>query len=134
MKETVIVNCKFTRNSSITSFKGYEPNGTKIFSKCKSQQFSSSKKTAIFCKILEKIDKNPEMLEWFSVLKIDLILETYQEKVPHHLKISAQESLLGTKEEEPMLDNEAIEKTSAKKGQFSSSLFLIGERMGATDL
>ena len=106
----------------------------KFFPNVKVSNFLLAGRLQCFVKYWGKLTSNPEMLEWFSVLKIDLILETCQEKVPHHLKISAQESLLGTKEEEPMLDNEAIEKTSAKKGQFSSSLFLIGERMGATDL
>ena len=48
---------KFTRNSSNTPVKGYKLNGAKLIFKCESQQFSSSKKAAIFCKTLGKIDK-----------------------------------------------------------------------------
>ena len=48
---------KFTRNSSIRPVKGYTPNGAELISKCKSQQFSSSRKAAIFCKTLEEINK-----------------------------------------------------------------------------
>ena len=50
---------KFTINSSNTLVKGYTPNGAKLISKYKSQQFSFSRKTAIFCKTLGKIDKQP---------------------------------------------------------------------------
>ena len=50
---------KFTRNSLITPVKAYTPTGVKLISKCKSQQFSSSRKAAMFCKTLEKIDLQP---------------------------------------------------------------------------
>ena len=52
---STIFRWKFTRNSSITPVKGCTPIGAKLTSKCKSQQFSA----AIFCKTLEKIDKDP---------------------------------------------------------------------------
>ena len=42
--------------------------------------------------------------------------------------MSAQESLLVTKEVESMLKKGAIQKTSLKKGQFSSNLFLVGKK------
>ena len=38
----------------------------------------------------KKLRSNPEILEWVSGLKIDFILEPFQEKVPHHPKMSAQ--------------------------------------------
>ena len=69
-----------------------------------------------------------------SGLKIDLILEPFQEKVPHHPKISAQESWLVTKEVESMLKKGAIQKISVKKGQLLSNLFLVGKKDGGTDL
>ena len=58
-KETVL---KFTSNSSNTPVKGYTPNGGKLISKCKSRQFSSSRKAAIFYKALGKIDKQSRNL------------------------------------------------------------------------
>ena len=65
-----------------------------------------------------------------SSLKIDFILEAFQEKVPHHSKMSAQESLLVIKEVESMLKKRTIQKASVKKGQFLSNLFLVGKEDG----
>ena len=42
--------------------------------------------------------------------------------------MSAHESLLLTKEVESMLKKGAIQKTSVKKGQFLSNLFLVGKK------
>ena len=84
------------------------PNGAKPISKRKSQQFSSSRWTAIFSKTLWTIDRQPEILEWVSGLKIDFVLETFQENFPHNPKMSAQESLLVTREVESMLKKGAI--------------------------
>ena len=50
---------KFTRNSSITPVDRYTPNGAQFISKCKGRQFFSSRKAAIICKTLEKINKQP---------------------------------------------------------------------------
>ena len=60
--------------------------------------------------------------------KKNFILEPFQEKVPHHPKMSAQESSLMTKEVESMLKKEVIQKTSVKKGQFLNNLFLVGKK------
>ena len=83
-----------------------------------------------FVKHRKKLTSNPKILEWVSSLKIDFILEPFQEKVPHHPKMSAQESLLVTKEVESMLKKRAIQKASVKKGQFLSNLFLVGKKDG----
>ena len=50
-----------------------------------------------------------------SGLKIDFILESFQEKVAHHPKMSAHESLLATKEVESMLKKGAKKQTKKKK-------------------
>ena len=105
---------KFTRNSSIIALKGYTSIRAKLISKCKSQQFPSSRKAAIFLKRCKKMTSNPKISEWVSGLKIDFILEPFQEKVPHHPKMSGQESLLVTKEVESLLKKGAIQKTSVK--------------------
>ena len=55
-------------------------------------------------------------------LKADFILETFQEKAPHHPKMSAQEPLPVTKEVETMLKRGAIQKASVEKGQFLRNL------------
>ena len=65
-----------------------------------------------------------------SSLKIDFILETFQENVPHNPKMSAQESLLVTREVKSMLENGAIQNPFVKKGQFLSNLFLLGKTYG----
>ena len=62
-----------------------------------------------------------------SGLKIDFILETFQENVPHNPKMSAKESLLVTREVESVLKKEAIQNPYVKKGQLLSSLFLLGK-------
>ena len=83
-----------------------------------------------FVKHRKKLTSNPKILEWVSSLKIDFILEPFQEKVPHHSKMPAQESLLVTKEVESMLKKGTIQKASVKKGQFLSNLFLVGKEDG----
>ena len=65
-----------------------------------------------------------------SGLKKDFILEPFQEKVPHHPKMSAQESWFVTKKVKSMLKKGSIRKTSIKKGQFLSNLFLVGKKDG----
>ena len=65
---------------------------------------------------MEKLTSNPKILELASGLKIDFILKPFQEKVPHHPEMSAQEFWLVTKEVESMLKKGAIRKTSLKKG------------------
>ena len=62
-----------------------------------------------------------------SGLKIDFVLETFQENFPHNPKMTAQESLLVTREVESMLKEGAIQNPSVKKGQFLSNLFLLGK-------
>ena len=94
---------KFTRNSSITSVKGYTPIGAKIFPNVKVGNFSLAGRLQYFVNHWKKLTSSPEILEWVSGLKMDFILEPFQEKVPHHPKISAQEYWLVTKEVESML-------------------------------
>ena len=65
-----------------------------------------------------------------SGLKIDFVLETFQENFPHNPKMSAQESLLVTREVKSMLKKGAIQNPSVKKGQFLSNLFLLGKTYG----
>ena len=77
-----------------------------------------------FVKHWKKLTSNPKILEWVSGLKIDFILEPFQKKVPYHPKMPAQESWLVTKEVESMLKKGVVQKTSVKKDQFLSNLFL----------
>ena len=95
---------KFTRNSSITPVKVVR----NLFPNVKISNFPLAGRLQYFVKHWKKLTSNPEILEWVSGLKIDFILEPFQEKVPHHPKMSAQESLLVTKEVESMLKKGAI--------------------------
>ena len=63
-----------------------------------------------FVKHWKKLASNCEILEWVPGLKIDFILEPFQEKGPHHPEMSAQESWLVTKEVESMLKREPFKK------------------------
>ena len=105
-----------------------------LFPNVKVGNFPLTGRLQYFVKHWKKLTSNPEILEWVSALKIDFILEPFQEKVPHHPKMSAQESWLVTKEVESMLKKGAIQKISVKKGQFLSNLFLVGKKDGGTDL
>ena len=99
-----------------------------LFPNVKVSNFPLAGRLQYFVKHWKKLTSNPQILEWVSGLKIDFILEPFQEKVPHHQKLSAQESLLVTKKVESMLRKVAIQKTSVKRGQFLSNLFLVGKK------
>ena len=99
-----------------------------LFPNVKVSNFPLAGRLQYFGKHWKKLTCNPKILEWVSGLKTDFILEPFQKKVPHHPKMSAQESLLVTKEVETMLKKGTIQKTSVKKGQFFSNLFLVGKK------
>ena len=105
-----------------------------LFPNVKVGNFPLAGRLQYFVKHWKKLTSNPEILEWVSGLKIDFILEPFQEKFPHHPKMSAQESWLVTKEVESMLKKRAIQKTYVKKGQFLSNLFLVRKKDEGTDL
>ena len=105
-----------------------------LFPNIKVGNFPLARRLQYFVNHSKKLTSNLEILEWVSGLKMNFILEPFQEKVPHHAKMSPQESWLVTKEVESMLKKGAIRKTSVKKGQFLSNLFLVGKKDGGTDL
>ena len=91
--------------------------GNLSISKCKSQQFSFSRKAAIFWKSLEKTDKQPRNFRvgvW-SKNRLLLLLEPFQKKVPHHPKMRAKESLLVTKELESGIEEGSHPKSICEK-------------------
>ena len=68
-----------------------------LFRNVKVSNFPLAGRLRYFVKHWKKLTSNPEILEWVSGLKVDLILEPFQEKVPHHPKMSAQQSWIVTK-------------------------------------
>ena len=101
-----------------------------LFPNVKVANFSLAGRLQYFVKHWKKLTSNPEILEWVSSLKINFILEPFQKKVPHHPKISAQESWLVAKDVGSMLRKGVIQKASVKKGQLLSNLFLVGKKDG----
>ena len=113
---------KFTRNSSITPFKGYIPNSSKLISKYKSQKFPSSRKATIFCKKLRKINKQPRNFKTGGWSKNRIHFGNISGKSSTSSKNVSTGTLAGDKGGGNYVEEGAIQKASVEKGQFLRNL------------